>query len=306
MSRAHLLHVESLCNMLRRVFKGDLQWISLSTELCNGHMCHMCLCDFCNRWRDTTTHTLPAFCCSLFTGPSVTQSPSNSEFASWGLYWKPSMQHSMNSMLFWVRVPVLSVKTYSTCRQCDKNTWQALPSHKNSIAHLTAPNKTMRQLFLKNITTLISLMNHSNLNNHLANQVRLIYTSTVRSYMCYQKNRGVQKKSEIQEEQIEKKHKNMNNNWTTASMCLTCPSSSLRSEVLTSAPSLISGSKKSLSHAIKKDPKNFCISTVTYMETGMMKLKSTMKDRKSVNTVRYWWRRRDHRHIFLRVLSWTK
>lgn len=81
-------------------------------------------CDFYNRWRDATTPTLPAFCWSLFTGPSVTQNPSNSELASWYLYWKPSMQHSMNSMLFWVRVPVLSVKTYSTCRQCDINTWQ--------------------------------------------------------------------------------------------------------------------------------------------------------------------------------------
>lgn len=91
-----------------------------------------------------------------------------------------------------------------------------------------------------------------------------------------------------------------------ASLCLTCPSSSLRSEVLTSAPSLISGSKKSLSQAIKKDPKNFCISTVTYMETGMMKLKSTMNDRKSVNTLRYWWTKIRSQAHSLRVVSWTR
>lgn len=33
-----------------------------------------------------------------------------------GTYTWPSMQHSLNSMLFSVSVPVLSVKTYSTCR----------------------------------------------------------------------------------------------------------------------------------------------------------------------------------------------
>lgn len=88
---------------------------------------------------------------------------------------------------------------------------------------------------------------------------------------------------------------------------LTCPSSSLRSEVLTSAPSLISGSKKSLSHVMKKEPKNFCISTVTYMDTGMMKLKSTMKDRKSVNILRYWWGIKEQRYfnIFLHnMINW--
>lgn len=34
---------------------------------------------------------------------------------AWGTYTWPSTQHSRNSMLFSVRVPVLSVKTYSTC-----------------------------------------------------------------------------------------------------------------------------------------------------------------------------------------------
>lgn len=63
---------------------------------------------------------------------------------------------------------------------------------------------------------------------------------------------------------------------------MTWPSSSLRSEVFTKAPSWRDSSYISLSHAMKKEPKNFCISTVTYMETGMMKLNRTMKDRKSV------------------------
>ena len=36
---------------------------------------------------------------------------------AWGTYTWPSTQHSLNSMLFSVRVPVLSVNTYSTCRR---------------------------------------------------------------------------------------------------------------------------------------------------------------------------------------------
>lgn len=64
---------------------------------------------------------------------------------------------------------------------------------------------------------------------------------------------------------------------------LTCPSSSFRSEVFTNAPSFISSSYISLSQEMKKEPKNFCISTVTYIETGIMKLKRTIKDKKSVN-----------------------
>lgn len=64
---------------------------------------------------------------------------------------------------------------------------------------------------------------------------------------------------------------------------LTCPSSSFRSEVFTNAPSFISSSYISLSQEMKKEPKNFCISTVTYMETGIMKLKRTINDKKSVN-----------------------
>lgn len=64
---------------------------------------------------------------------------------------------------------------------------------------------------------------------------------------------------------------------------LTCPSSSFRSEVFTNAPSSISSSYISLSQEMKKEPKNFCISTVTYMETGIIKLKRTIKDKKSVN-----------------------
>lgn len=64
---------------------------------------------------------------------------------------------------------------------------------------------------------------------------------------------------------------------------LTCPSSSFRSEVFTNAPSFISSSYISLSQEMKKEPKNFCISTVTYMETGIIKLKRTINDKKSVN-----------------------
>lgn len=67
---------------------------------------------------------------------------------------------------------------------------------------------------------------------------------------------------------------------------LTCPSSSFRSEVFTNAPSCISSSYISLSQEMKKEPKNFCISTVTYMETGIIKLKRTINDRKSVNILK--------------------
>lgn len=88
---------------------------------------------------------------------------------------------------------------------------------------------------------------------------------------------------------------------------LTWPSSSLRSEVLTRAPSWISGSKKSLSQVIKKEPRNFCISTVTYMDTGIIKLKRTMKERKSVNIFKYWNKDRTPAFSLLKdTISWLE
>ncbi len=58
--------------------------------------------------------------------------------------------------------------------------------------------------------------------------------------------------------------------WSRLKRFPTCPSSSLRSEVLTSGPSPSSSSNMSSSHRMKYEPRNFCISTVTYMDTGMM------------------------------------
>lgn len=130
-SRAHSRSAHPPCWVLMLTCQGDCMWVPYEGSFwAASYVIAICcrLCEFNNIWRDTTAPTLPAFCCSLLTGPSVTQNPSNSELASRYLYWKPSMQHSMNSMLFWVRVPVLSVKTYSTCRQCDKKTWQTIPN----------------------------------------------------------------------------------------------------------------------------------------------------------------------------------
>src|SRR4029434_8281697 len=62
---------------------------------------------------------------------------------------------------------------------------------------------------------------------------------------------------------------------------LTWPSSSLRSEVLTCAFWSLSSWYRSKSQPMKNEPRNFCISTVTYSDIGMMKLYNTRNARKS-------------------------
>lgn len=157
MSTAHIHFAPSPCWVLMLTCQGECIRVTYAGSFwAASYVMAICCrsCDFYNRWRDTTTPTLPAFCCSMLTGPSVTQNPSSSELASRYLYWNPSMQHSMNSMLFWVRVPVLSVKTYSTCRKCHKNIWQTLPKplKRKSVAHLTGSNNKMRPLRAERIT----------------------------------------------------------------------------------------------------------------------------------------------------------
>ncbi len=131
--------------------------------------------------------------------------PSGTSFPLISWYLILLIEHSLNCISFSVRVPVLSVKTYSTC------------GHKN----------------LHRFTHLRQYQSHTHTNTH------------------------------------------------THAHTHTCPSSSLRSDVLTWAFWSLSSWYKSRSQPIKKEPRNFCISTVTYSEMGIIKLYNTRKARKS-------------------------